>query len=344
VLLGETRTVIGYREQALAIAREVGDRCREGWALSGLGNAYMLLGETRTAIGYLGQALVSIRIVGNSLAEAITRGKLGNIYLDLGELDRAIKYQEHYLAIARNLGTLRFEGWALNNLAAIQVQRGNGTGALKFGTISLHLAQRVGDRELEGHCQIALGAAYALLHQPVEAGRAYLQSLNILDNIGYQSGAAQTRWAYGQFLIHQGKRERGLALMQECVDYEQRIGHTHANEHAALIAHLQAGGLPPFPTPLAAFAPLRHAIVAVAQGNEHLRAEAEAALVQWKRRFYHLTAPVKAIWAGQRDPDALTEGLSVIDAALVRQVLSDLGVDCWGELLALGAIGATAAA
>jgi tetratricopeptide (TPR) repeat protein len=52
--LGEVERAIGYHEQALVIAREIGDRRGEGNAL---GIAYARLGEVERATGLLEQAL-----------------------------------------------------------------------------------------------------------------------------------------------------------------------------------------------------------------------------------------------------------------------------------------------
>ena len=51
--LGETRRAIELYEQALVIAREIGDRRGEGNALGNLGIAYAALGEPRRAIELL---------------------------------------------------------------------------------------------------------------------------------------------------------------------------------------------------------------------------------------------------------------------------------------------------
>ena len=56
--LGETRKAIEFYEQALMIAREIGDRRGEGNALGNLGIAYADLGETRKAIEFYEQALI----------------------------------------------------------------------------------------------------------------------------------------------------------------------------------------------------------------------------------------------------------------------------------------------
>ena len=95
---------------------------------------------------------------------------------------------------------------------------------------------------LEGRALCNLGAAHALLSHHTEADAYYQHSLMLFDRIDHQTEAARTRWSYGQFLVRQGKRERGIVLMAECVTYEQRIGHAKANEHATLVEQIRADG------------------------------------------------------------------------------------------------------
>ena len=54
--MGEVEKAIGYYEQALVIAREIGDRQGEGNALGNLGIAYADLGEVEKAKALLQQA------------------------------------------------------------------------------------------------------------------------------------------------------------------------------------------------------------------------------------------------------------------------------------------------
>ena len=54
--LGEVQKAIEYYEQALVIAREIGDRQGEGDALGSLGLAYASLGELQKATSLLQQA------------------------------------------------------------------------------------------------------------------------------------------------------------------------------------------------------------------------------------------------------------------------------------------------
>lgn len=62
-------------------------------------------------------------------------------------------------------------------------------------------------------------------------------------------------------------------------------------------------------------------IAAVAMGDSTNRAEIEVALTDLEHKGWQLRAAVHAMWAGQRDLTALTDGLDQIDARLVQRVL-----------------------
>jgi hypothetical protein len=70
--------------------------------------------------------------------------------------------------------------------------------------------------------------------------------------------------------------------------------------------------------------PLLQAIAAIAQGDTSDKLAVEEALAQMEQQGFHLRAAAAHIWAGERDPAALTQGLDEIDSALVQRVLDIL--------------------
>jgi hypothetical protein len=100
-------------------------------------------------------------------------------------------------------------------------------------------------------------------------------------------------------------------------------------ESAALLLRLREADLigvsagPDAAQMLNQFEPLLQGIIA-AVNDESLRSELEPVLVDLEQRGWHLTDPVRRIWAGERDAEALTAGLDQQDAALIRRVLEIL--------------------
>jgi hypothetical protein len=99
------------------------------------------------------------------------------------------------------------------------------------------LGHELEDQSLEGIVLRDLANTQAVLKQSTETD-ANLHTTTLTP----PNEASCTRWAYGQFLIRQRERKQGIALLAECVAHEQQIGHAKADEHAALVEYLRAGG------------------------------------------------------------------------------------------------------
>jgi len=195
--LGEARRAIGYYEQALAIAREIGDRRGEGNHLGNLGAAYFALGDARRAIGYYEQALAIAREIGDKRGEGNHLGNLGLAYAALGDTRRAIEYYEQALAIAREIGDKRGEGNHLGNLGAAYYDLGDARRAIEYYEQALAIAREIGDRRGEGN---HLGNLGLLAEQQGDAARArqlWEQALRIYEAIEDPNAERVRGWLAG---------------------------------------------------------------------------------------------------------------------------------------------------
>ncbi|MBN1814448.1 MAG: DUF4062 domain-containing protein, partial [Anaerolineae bacterium] len=106
-VLGQVERAIDLHKEALAIARELDDRRREGTQLGNLGRAYRDLGQVERAIELLEEALAIARELGDRQGEGDSLGHLGIACRDLGQVERAIEHLTQALAIAREVGDRR---------------------------------------------------------------------------------------------------------------------------------------------------------------------------------------------------------------------------------------------
>ncbi len=141
--LGDVRRAIGYYEQAVAIAREIGDRRGEGIAIGNLGSAYKEINEVRRAIGYYEQGVVIAREIGDRRIEGAFLGNLGTAYTALGDVGRAIGYYEQHLTIACEIGDSSGEATASFNLAHGYRKQGNIAQALPLAQRALALYRQI---------------------------------------------------------------------------------------------------------------------------------------------------------------------------------------------------------
>ncbi len=181
--LSEPRKAIEFCEQALAIAKEIGDRRGEGIVLGNLGLAYSDLGEPKKAIEFYEQALAIAREIGDQRGEGNALVNLGNAYSDPGEPKKAVEFYEQALAIAREIGERLDEGTALGNLGVAYSVLGEPRKAIEFYEQALNISRETGDRRGEGNHLGNLGVAYSDLGEPRKATDFYEQALKIFEDI-----------------------------------------------------------------------------------------------------------------------------------------------------------------
>jgi tetratricopeptide (TPR) repeat protein len=210
--LGQTGRAVEYYQQALAIARETGDRGIEGSALGSLGNDYADLGQTDRAIEHYQQALAIARETGHRSSEGLWLGGLGGCYADLGQTERAIEHYQQALAIAIETGDRGIEGTALGNLGARYATLGRTGRAVEYYEEALAIARETGDRGSEGSWLGGLGACFADLGRTGRAVEYYEQALAIARETG-------DRGSEGSWLGGLGSRHADLGHAGRAVEY-----------------------------------------------------------------------------------------------------------------------------
>lgn len=143
--LGEYRQAIDLHSQALAIARETGDRLLEGIGLANLGSCHYCLGEFSQAIDLYTQALAIARKTGNRSGECARLGNLGHCHFSLGEYQLAIDLQTQALAIARDIGHRYFEAKMLGYMGQAWLASGDAHEAVALLGQAISIADATGN-------------------------------------------------------------------------------------------------------------------------------------------------------------------------------------------------------
>jgi tetratricopeptide (TPR) repeat protein len=227
--LRESRRAIDLLEQALVINREVGDRQNEASYLGNLGSAYADLGDTRRAIDLYEQALVVTREIGNRGGEGWWLWGLGNRYADLGDTRRAIDLYEQALAIARDIGERGVEMNQLNNLGDIYVDRDEWKQAIQHYDQAIRIADEIGDIQIQSEARNGLAKAHLLLGE-LSAARQIAEAARTLD---FQPNNASVSATLGVVLLRQGQAEPArLAFTEAVAQSDGLLTHTSDNYQA----------------------------------------------------------------------------------------------------------------
>ncbi|WP_333312406.1 CHAT domain-containing tetratricopeptide repeat protein [Microcoleus sp. N9_A4] len=196
------------------MAREIGDRQTEGWALGNLGIAYRSLGDSAKAIEYTQLSLAIAREIKNREGEGTALGNLGGAYLNLGDYTKAIEYTQLSLAIAREIQDRLGEGTALGNLGGAYLNLGDYTKAIEYTQLSLAIAREIKNRLGEGTALGRLGIAYLYLDNYAQAIEYTQLSLAIAREI-------QDRQEEGTALGTLGSAYRSLGDYTKAIEYAQ---------------------------------------------------------------------------------------------------------------------------
>ncbi len=222
--LGDAKKSIDYYEQALKIAREIGDRQREGNHLGNLGNVYYRLGDVKKSIDYYEQALKIAKEIGDRRGEGVDLGNLGNAYNALGDVKKAIDYYEQGLKIAKEIGDRWVKGADLGNLGNVYYQLGDVKKSIDYYEQALKIAQEIGDRRREGNQLGSLGLAYSALGDAKKSIDHYEQALRITKEIGDRQGEGNQLGNLGLAYSDLGEPKKAIEYYEQALKIAQEIG------------------------------------------------------------------------------------------------------------------------
>jgi len=230
------RERIRWLKIALAAARQLKDRKREGNALGNLGIAHKDLGETRRAIQFYEQQMAIVREIGDLSGEGNALGNLGIAYKNLGETSRAIQFYDQQLAVVREIGDRRGEGIALGNLGVAYKNLGETHRAIYFYEQRLTIAREIGDRRGEGVALGNLGVAYQKLGETHRAIHFYEQRLTIAREIGDRRGEGNALWNMSLALNQLGERAQAIQYAEQALIVREQIEDPSAAQVRAKLA------------------------------------------------------------------------------------------------------------
>jgi predicted ATPase/serine/threonine protein kinase len=169
-------------DQALAIAREVGDRRHEGWQLSNLALARWELGDVVQAKSAFLEAIDLARETNDARMEAILHYNLADLARDAGDLGKAATLYADALALLRRVGARSEQVLLLQDRAKMRRDAGEVDGAREDFGVALALADEIGMASFGS--RLRLGLAELSCEEGDEAtARRYLQEVRASDTI-----------------------------------------------------------------------------------------------------------------------------------------------------------------
>lgn len=201
--------------QALAIARNLGERRLEGVVLGDLGTLCMSQGGMKEASEYYASALAMHRAEGDRLYEGIVLGNLGILCGAQGRADESRRYYEWALAIHREVGNRLFEGIVLGNLGGLSGQQGRWDEARASSEGALAIYRELGARRAEGTVLGNIGNLDWKAGQIEDAFGHFERALEIHRSVGNLHGEGIVLGYLGSLHLRRGRLEVARELFQE---------------------------------------------------------------------------------------------------------------------------------
>jgi len=230
--LRDFKQAIDYHKQDLSIAKELGQRNTERRAYCNLGNAYDSLGDFKRAIDYHNQSLSIAKELGRRDAEGRAYCNLGNAYLSLGDFKRAIDYHKQDLSIAKELGRRDAEGDAYCNLGNAYQELGDFKQAIDYHDQSLSIAKELGRRDAQGDAYGNLGNAYQSLGDFKRAIDYHDQSLSISKDLGQRDAEGDAYCNLGTAHDSPGDFKQAIDYYKQGLRFAKELGQRDAEGRA----------------------------------------------------------------------------------------------------------------
>jgi tetratricopeptide (TPR) repeat protein len=207
-----------YDEEALELARKLGDRGAEAAVLSHYGELQRTQGRADKAIEILGQALDIHRETKDARMEAVTLKYLGETYWRKGNFEKAQELQEMALAIFEKLGNTSGVGDIYNKIGSINFAAGDHRAAVGYFQKALAIHEKVGNKSMAAEDLNDMGAARKYLGELDEAMELLSSALDIHEEVGNRRLQAMTKANISSIHLLQGRVDDGVRVATEALD------------------------------------------------------------------------------------------------------------------------------
>ncbi len=225
--LGDLAGGVAEWEAALAIRREIGDRRGVASTLQALGLVLADVGRESEAVAALEEALSTWREIGERRGEAATLMNLGNRHLEEARYEEGRRCYELAIAGHRETGALVSEATALANLGRAHETVGRIDAARTAWERALALFTDLSDPNGELAVRTMLGGALSAYGAREEAQRHLEAAVALAERRGAKPKLAAACRELGKLLHAEGRRPEGWAHLERALALESEAKSVH---------------------------------------------------------------------------------------------------------------------
>lgn len=211
-------------EQAVALFESTDDWRRLAVAHTWMGSAFNDIREYEQALEHAGRALALATASGDLSQAARAANNLGVYHQNLGELPKALEFHQRAVQLGRAGGALRLEFMAINNAGIVYKELGDYRRARVAYEQSLGLIRKLGEVENEANSLNNIGNTYRAEGQTGIALDYYGQALAVVRRLGRKSGEAMVLNNMGAAYFQDARYQTALEHHQESRAIRKALG------------------------------------------------------------------------------------------------------------------------
>jgi predicted ATPase/class 3 adenylate cyclase/Tfp pilus assembly protein PilF len=221
-------TALSRAEQALALARSVGDKWSEGWALINLGTLTGILGDPKRAGTLFSEAEAQFFSIGERWGAAAAIYSQGLAVGSMGDIDRQRALFERSLAESRALGDRIQASWALISLGKHELERGDLARARTLLEEALATARDFRFVLTEAEALRGLAGVTGEIGEADLTTTLLRESEEKYRELGHPVYLADALNSFGYLALRNGNHERARRLFEEAVQILRDLGASGA--------------------------------------------------------------------------------------------------------------------
>ncbi|CAH1272772.1 TTC28 [Branchiostoma lanceolatum] len=221
-------TSIQYYEQALALAKQLGDKRQKGTAYNRLGMAHHGMREHEAALEWFQKYLKISQEHGNKKDQITAHACVGNAYRSLGKTDQATSHLNTALQIAQQTGDQHGQMEVYCKMGDMQMEQLHSPGtAIQHYEQYLALARQLGDRREEHGAYNRLGLAHDEMGEYKAAVELHQKALKVIQECGDKKGEIAVHTNVGNACKFLGEIDQATLHFNTALQMAQQTGDQH---------------------------------------------------------------------------------------------------------------------
>lgn len=212
-----------FRQKAIKINEEIGNKQEVAVCLKYIGIIYERLGNHPLSLEYYHKALKINEEINNKQGKANCLHNIGIVYHIQGNYPVALEYYQKALKINEEVGSKQHILNGLNNIGIIYHEQANYTSALTYYQKSVKVSKEIVYKEGEARGLNNIGETYRLQANFTLALTYYQKSLKIKEEIGDKNGIARTMNNIGRIYYQQNKYTLALEFYENALKRSKEI-------------------------------------------------------------------------------------------------------------------------